>query len=439
MLIPQEIIRKKRDNLKLNKEEIESFVKGITNNEVADAQISAFTMAVFFRGLETEELVNLTLAMRNSGEILKWDDLNGYVVDKHSTGGVGDLVSLILAPVVAACGVYVPMVVGRGLGHTGGTADKLEAIPGYNVEPSNDLFRKTVKELGFAIMAQSKNLAPADKRIYGVRDITATTESLHLITSSILSKKLACGLNSLVMDIKTGNGAFLTDLDKSIDLAQNIVNIGKSAGCNTAALITDMNQPLSNTAGNALEMQTVVDYLRGKCSNSRLHEINLALGAEMLLQAKAASSIEEAKNKFNAALSSGKPYELFAEMITRLGGPKDFMDNSEKYLAKAAYVKPVYAKNSGFVSKMDVKKIGMGVVALGGGRLHPSDSLDYSVGISNIVELGQEITKDTPIAVVHAKDEASFKYVENSLQEAISIVNDKKQVEIPKLIYKHIN
>ncbi|KAL0265529.1 UNVERIFIED_CONTAM: hypothetical protein PYX00_010922 [Menopon gallinae] len=439
MFLPQEIIRKKRDNTSLSKEEIYSFIKNVTNGSITDAQISAFAMTVLFNKLSKEELVNLTLAMRDSGEVLNWDNINGPVVDKHSTGGVGDLTSLMLAPMVAACGAYVPMIAGRGLGHTGGTLDKLEAIPNYNIIPDTKIFKDVVSKIGCAIVGQSSNLAPADKRIYAVRDTTATTESLELITSSILSKKLASGLQSLVMDIKTGNGAFLTTLEESKRLAQNIVNIGNSAGSATTAVITDMNQPLANTAGNALEIIDAIKYLKGDFSNTRLHKVILALGSSMLKAAKLVKNIEEAHNKLMKSLSSGKALEIFAKMLHALGGPADFIEDYKNYLPKANIVKPVYSNVEGVVTEVDTKKMGLIVVSLGGGRLKVSDKIDYSVGLSDIVSIGDKVTSDTPLAFIHAQNEDSYNRASKILKDVITVLPiEKSQISIPEVIYEYI-
>jgi len=288
MYLPQEIIRRKRDGEKLTKEEIDFFVKGIADHSISEGQIGAFAMAVYFNGMEMDERVNLAIGMRDSGTVLDWSslELDGPVVDKHSTGGVGDVVSLMLGPMVAACGGYVPMISGRGLGHTGGTLDKFDAIPGYNTEPDNELFRKVVKEVGVAIIGQTADLAPADKRFYGIRDVTATVESISLITASILSKKLAAGLDALVMDVKAGSGAFMPTYEGSEELAKSIVAVANGAGCKTTALLTNMDQVLASSAGNAVEVREAVQYLNGEYRNERLHEVTMELCAEMLQQKK---------------------------------------------------------------------------------------------------------------------------------------------------------
>ena len=324
--------------------------------------------------MEMDERVSLALGMRDSGTVLEWKSLNldGPVLDKHSTGGVGDVISLMLGPMVAACGGYVPMISGRGLGHTGGTLDKFDAIPGYNTEPDNELFRKVVKEVGVAIIGQTGDLAPADKRFYGIRDVTATVESISLITASILSKKLAAGLDALVMDVKAGSGAFMPTYEGSEELAKSIVAVANGAGCQTTALLTNMDEVLASSAGNAVEVREAVEYLNGTYRNPRLHEVTMDLCAEMLMLGKLATSIEEAKEKLQTVLDSGKAAKVFADMVTALGGPSDFMEKYDDYLDKAEIVRPVYAETSGIVQSMNTRDIGMAVVAMGGGRRKPT-------------------------------------------------------------------
>ncbi|PRP69440.1 thymidine phosphorylase [Chromobacterium amazonense] len=423
MFLPQEIIRKKRDGVMLSQQDIQQFVAGITDNSVADSQIAALAMAIYFNGMELEENVHLALAMRDSGRRMHWKDLNlpGPVVDKHSTGGVGDVVSLMLGPMVAACGGFVPMISGRGLGHTGGTLDKLSAVPGYNPFPDPELFRKVVKEVGVAIIGQTSDLAPADRRFYATRDVTATVESIALITASILSKKLAAGLDVLVMDVKAGSGAFMPTMQKSIELAERIVKVGNGAGVATTALITEMSQPLASTAGNSIETREAVRYLKGDERNPRLHEVTMALCAQMLIGGKLASDEADARAKLQAALDSGRAAEIFGRMVTALGGPADFLENYDRHLAPAPIVRPVFADKGGFVGAMDTRGIGMAVCALGGGRRLASDELDFRVGLSQFVELGQNISKDTPLMMIHAADEASFEDAARRVRAAIRI------------------
>ena len=358
-MLPQEIIRKKRSKQNLSKEEIDFFIKGVTDGSIMDSQTAALTMAVFLNGMDTEETVALTLAMRDSGNVLNWSDVNGPVVDKHSSGGVGDKVSLMLAPMVAACGGFVPMISGRGLGHTGGTLDKFDSIPGYQTMPDNKLFKKTVKEAGCAIIGQTGNLAPADKKIYAIRDVCGTVESVHLITASILSKKLAAGLDCLVMDLKCGNGAFMDNLDSARELAHSIVNVANGAGTKTSAVLTDMNQVLGRHVGNALEMLEAVEYLKGEKVDARLHAVTMELCAEILVSAGLAKERDDAMKKLENSLSSGKALEIFAKMVSTLGGPADFAEKPEKYLAEAAVIKPLYAEHAGYVNAMQTRNLGL--------------------------------------------------------------------------------
>ncbi|MFM4964609.1 thymidine phosphorylase [Aeromonas bivalvium] len=438
MFLPQEIIRKKRNGEALSTQEIQFFVQGITNNTIGEGQIAALAMAVYFKDMTMDERVALTCAMRDSGMVLAWDHLNlgGPIVDKHSTGGVGDVVSLMLGPMVAACGGFVPMISGRGLGHTGGTLDKLDAIPGYQTSVDNDRFLKVVKEAGVAIIGQTGDLAPADKRIYAVRDITATVESIAMITGSILSKKLASGLEALVMDVKVGSGAFMPTFEASEELAKSIVAVANGAGCRTSALLTDMNQVLASSAGNAVEVREAVRYLTGEYRNPRIHEVTLALCAEMLISAGLASDERDARAKLQAVLDNGKAAEIFGRMVTGLGGPVDFMERYDAYLPKAAIVRPVYAAQSGFVTAMDTRELGLAVVAMGGGRRAAGDKLDYAVGLTDFIRLGQSVEADKPLALIHAQTEAQFAEAARMVQAAVKIGDTRPQA-LPE-VYRRI-
>ncbi|PYG61957.1 thymidine phosphorylase [Rhizobium sp. UGM030330-04] len=407
-LIPQEIIRRKRDGLSLEPQEIAAFIEALSKDGISEGQAAAFAMAVFFRGMNRAEMVALTLAMRDSGDVLSWRDIGRPVVDKHSTGGVGDNVSLMLAPIVAACGLAVPMISGRGLGHTGGTLDKLEAIPGYNVMPDEALFRRTVQSVGCAIIGQTGNLAPADKRLYAIRDVTATVDSIPLITASILSKKLAAGLETLVLDVKVGNGAFMQSVDDARTLARALVDVANGAGLPTTALITDMSQPLGDAAGNAVEIVNCLEFLAGRKAGTRLEKVVLSFAAEMLVQAGRAATLAAGEALAAAALSSGRAMEIFARMVSALGGPSDFVENPARYLPSAPVILPVSAWRSGWLASCETRDLGMVVVELGGGRKKPSDIIDPAVGISAILPLGTRVEKGEPIATVHAasKEEA---------------------------------
>lgn len=402
-MLPQEIIRRKRDGLKLSAQEIAGFVEGVTEGVVSDGQVGAFAMAVFFNGMSRDEAVALTLAMRDSGDVLDWSDLPGPVTDKHSTGGVGDNVSLMLAPIVAACGAYVPMISGRGLGHTGGTLDKMDAIPGYASQPDIALFRKAVLETGCAIIGQTADLAPADRRLYAIRDVTGTVESVPLITASILSKKLAAGLQSLVLDVKVGNGAFMEKSRDATALASSLVEIANGAGLKGSALITGMNEPLASAAGNAVEVRNAVDFLTGRLRDRRLEDVTLALAAEMLQSAGLVSSNQDGMRRATETLASGRAAATFARMVAALGGPADFIEKPEKYLPKAATEFAVKASENGFVTGIATRDIGLAVVGLGGGRTRPDDKVDPAVGITRLLPVGAEVRTGEPLALVHAR------------------------------------
>ncbi len=421
MMLPQEFIRLKRDGKPLPGDAIAAFVAGITDGRVTEGQLAAFAMAVFFNGMSRDEAVSLTLAMRDSGDVLSWAELDGPVVDKHSTGGVGDNVSLMLAPIVAACGAYVPMISGRGLGHTGGTLDKMDAIPGYRSQPDNDDFRRAVRAAGCAIIGQTGDLAPADKRFYAVRDITATVESVPLITASILSKKLAAGLGALVLDVKSGNGAFMQKSRDAAVLAKSLVEVANGAGLKTSALMTDMNEPLASAAGNAVEVVNAVDFLTGRLRDPRLEEVTLALAAEMLMSAALASSHREADAMARDALVSGAAADRFARMVAALGGPADFVDDCRAHLPVAPLIRAVPAPADGFVTAIDTRGLGVAVVALGGGRVRPDDPVDHAVGLSGLAPVCAEAVRGEPLAMVHARSEADAEAAARAVLAAYDI------------------
>ena len=415
-----EIIRTKRDGGTLSRAEIKAMVAAITDESASEGQVAAFAMAVFLKGMATDETVALTEAMMRSGTKLDWPG-DRPVVDKHSTGGVGDKVSLMLAPMVAACGGAVPMISGRGLGHTGGTLDKLESIPGYDATPGLDRFRQVVGDAGCAIIGQTADLAPADRRLYSIRDVTATVESIPLITASILSKKLAAGLDALVMDVKTGSGAFAASLPMARDLARSIVSVANGASVKTAALITDMNQVLGHTAGNAVEVRETVDYLTGAHREERLHEVVMALAARLLRFGGLAADEADARRQLQAALDDGRATEHFARMVAALGGPADFVERANGYLAAAPVTKPVPAPAAGTVAAMDARAVGLAVVMLGGGRQRPSDGVDHRVGLTDVVALGTTVDKGDPLAIVHAADDASADTAIAAIRQAVEI------------------
>ena len=432
-MLPQEIIRKKRDGHSLSDSEIQYYIEGIANGSVSESHIAAFCMAVIFKGMSVEETFSLTDQMVKSGDKLNWKDLDGPVVDKHSTGGVGDKVSLMLAPIVASCGIYNPMISGRGLGHTGGTLDKLESIPEYNTTPDNSLFHSVVKNVGCAIIGQTANLAPADKVIYGVRDVTATVESVPLITASILSKKVAAGLDGLVMDIKTGNGAFAENLDFARNVGNSIIQVAKQFGMKTSAMITDMNQPLGDTIGNALEIKEVIDYLTGVRQESRLHEVVLALAAEMLVVAGLVDSTDEGIQKAKDVLDNGHAAETFEKMVSELGGLNDILKNSDSHFKSASVVKPIPASQSGYVSEIDTRAVGLAVVELGGGRKKASDSIDHSVGFTHVLGLGEKVEAGQALGYVHAQNEDQANLSIQMVNDAYSI-SDSSFLQTPTII-----
>lgn len=435
-MLPQEVIRRKRDGHELTDEEIAFVVRGIHDGSLSEGQVAAFAMTVFFRGMSVPERVALTLGLARSGIMLDWRDLAlpGPVLDKHSSGGVGDKVSLMLAPIVAACGAFVPMISGRGLGHTGGTLDKLSAISGYETQPDIDTFRKVVREVGCAVIGQTDDLAPADRRLYATRDVTGSVESIPLLVSSILSKKVAEGLDGLVMDVKCGSGAFCDTEEMARDLARSLVDVANRAGLPTVALITDMDRVLGREVGNALEVAETVAYLTGNGTREpRLHEVTMALAGEMLVLGKLASDAAEGRAKAEAALADGRAAETFARMVSALGGPDDFLEHSARYLGHAPVVKPCTAERSGHVAGMNARGVGIAVVALGGGRRHADDAIDTSVGLSDFVDVGRPIQNGEPLCLVHAASEADAEEAIALIRRAVRI-EDEAPPEIPAIL-----
>ncbi|NQY50546.1 MAG: thymidine phosphorylase [Colwellia sp.] len=432
-IIPQEIIRLKRNGQILDEQSINGFVSGLVDGNFSDSQVGAMAMAIFQNGMSIDERVNFTKAMMNSGDIISWQGFDGPIVDKHSTGGVGDKVSFMLAAIVSACGGYVPMISGRGLGHTGGTADKLESIAGFNVQPSISEFKRIVKEVGVAIISQTDNLAPADKRLYSIRDVTATVESIPLITASILSKKLAAGLDVLVMDVKVGNGAMMNNLADAKALADSIVSVANGAGVKTQAIITDMNQVLGTSAGNAIEMYETVKYLTGKQREPRLHKVVQALATAMLVNTKLASDEQDAHKKIDKVLSTGLAAEVFDRMVAALGGPKNFVEKPWDSMTKANVIVEVKASQHGYIAQMDTRAVGMSVVGLGGGRTAPTQQVDHTVGFDRILPLGVQVNRGEVIARVHAKDEDSANRAIEQFNNALSY--SEETPELPPVIY----
>jgi thymidine phosphorylase len=429
------ILARKRDGKQLSGDEIRWFARGLASGVVSDAQAGAFAMAVLLNGMNGAERVALTLAMRDSGAVQHWD-LPGPVLDKHSTGGIGDNTSLMLAPALAVCGAYVPMISGRGLGHTGGTLDKLDAIAGYRSEVEVDEMRAVTERIGCAIVGASGDIAPADKRLYAVRDVTGTVESRDLITASILSKKLAAGLEGLVLDVKIGSGAFLSEVSAGLELAEALVSVAGGAGCKTSALVTDMNEPLASAAGNALEVANAVAFLRGDEIDSRLWDVTVALGGALLETGGLAQNPAEGAAKIASALQDGRAAERFGQMVAALGGPKDFIEKSASYLPRASVTGEVTAPEAGFVAAIDTTALGLAVVGLGGGRQKQGDVLKHAVGLGQLAGLGAVLEAGDPLAVIHADNEAALARARKQVLAAYRLA-EKPAPENP-LILKRI-
>ncbi len=425
-----DVIRIKRDGGELTGAQIQYLVDGLADGSLPAEQVSSLAMAIFLNSMTFDEAGKLTSAMASSGTVLDWqdEDLDGPVVDKHSTGGVGDKVSFLLAPIAAACGCYVPMISGRGLGHTGGTTDKVECIPGYVSGPDFATFRKTVKAVGCAIIGQTEDLAPADRRFYAIRDVTGTVESVPLITASILSKKIAAGLEALVMDVKVGSGAFMTSPDKALELARSIIGTADRAGLKTHALITDMNEVLGSTAGNAVEIEESMRYLRNEHREQRLDEVTLALSAQMLVVSGLEAERDAALKRCDEAVSSGRAAEVFGRMSAALGGPADFVDRYSEYLPKANVTRPVHTE--GYLTEVNARAVGNAIIALGGGRRRVGEALDLSVGFTDIASIGTLLDKETPLAIVHAATEDDAIQVEQLLLDACE-VGEKAPIKRP--------
>jgi thymidine phosphorylase len=435
-MIFKNLIRRKRDGLKLTSEEIEFFTRGLADDSLPAEQVAAFAMAIFYRSLDFAETGALTVAMANSGMRLRWDALRdrGPVIDKHSTGGVGDKVSFLLAPIAAACGCFVPMISGRGLGHTGGTLDKLDAIPGYRSQPAVEEFRRAVSAAGCAIVGQTNDLAPADRRLYAIRDVTATVESIPLITASILSKKIAAGLDALVMDIKTGSGAFMETLEDSRALARSIIGVAGTTGMRTHALVTDMSQTLGSTAGNALEIGEVVQFLNGGAREARLEDVTLSLVAEMLVMGKLAPDHAQARERAATAVRSGEAAHRFERMVAELGGPTDLMARASRYLPRAPIIEPIFPLAEGYVASVDARAVGNLLVALGGGRRVAGEALDLAVGLSEVSGIGMRVGKGRPLAMVHARSPEQARQAADALRVATAL--SERPVSPPPMVHE---
>jgi len=429
-MVPQWLIEKKRDGQSLTEEEIKFFIGGFTEGTIPEYQMAAMAMAIYFQGMTPEETATLTEVMMNSGDVVDTSSIRLPKVDKHSTGGIGDKVSLILAPLAACCNVAIPMISGRGLGITGGTLDKLESIPGYRTDLSDDEFLHVVNTCGCAITGQTGQLAPADKKLYALRDVTGTVASIPLITASIMSKKMAAGIDSLVLDVKWGKGAFMKTREDAQVLAQSMVNVGTEMGKGMAALITDMNQPLGRTAGNALEIVETIESLSGN-GPSDLMEITMTLCAQMLLLTDRAASTVEAFDLLSKKLSSGEALAKFKEMVKLQGGDPSVVDNPE-LLPKAAIQKAIPAPEAGYIVSVDAEGIGKACLMLGAGRQKTDDVIDFAVGASGIAKMGQAIEKGQPLVVLHANDEKLLSAAEKLAGAAFGI--SEKQIKPPALI-----
>jgi thymidine phosphorylase len=438
-MLAQEIIRRKRDGHALSEAEIVEFVNGLVSGAWSEGQSAAMAMAMLLKGMTDAETVALTRAMTHSGTVMDWSRaaLPGPVLDKHSSGGVGDKVSLMLAPIVAACGGFVPMLSGRGLGHTGGTLDKLESIPGYQIAPSPTQLQEALLAAGCAIVGPSSALAPADRRLYAIRDVTATVESTALITASILSKKLAAGLQGLVMDVKTGNGAFAASMAEAQTLAQSLVRVANGAGLPTRAWITDMNQVLGDTCGNALEVAEAVAFLKGERQERRLLEVTRTLSAELLQLGGLATDMAHGLRQVDAALASGQALERFARMLQALGGPGDFCERPTAYLPQAPVQRDILAPRAGWITAMATRDIGLAVIALGGGRHLASDSVDARVGFSHVVQRGQLVEAGQRLARVHAADAAGAEAAQRHLLASIEM-GDVPPATAPALMLQRL-
>jgi thymidine phosphorylase len=431
-MIPQEIIRKKRDKKTLSKKEISLFVNGLTDGSFSDPQVAAMSMAIFSNGMSREETVDLTEAMTTSGDIISWADIvdDDLVCDKHSTGGVGDKTSIILAPILAACGLFVPMISGRGLGHTGGTLDKFDSIKGYNTQPDLDTFKNVVKDVGCAIIGQTENLAPADKKLYSIRDIVGTVESLPLITSSILSKKIASGLKTLVLDVKVGNGSFNSSLEIARDLSHSLVQVAQGAGLQCEAILTDMNQVLGKSAGHTLEMLECIRFLLNKEKDIRLEKITYELTSSILMMSQNLSK-DEAIKKINTVVSSGLAAEKFEKMVHALGGPVDILSSYKKYLEVSSFKKEIFSKRAGWIKNIKTRELGLILIELGGGRKQITDKINYNVGYNNVLNVGDKIDSSQPILTVYTDSINDYENVREKIEDCF-IISDSHINALPE-------
>ncbi|MBA3335743.1 MAG: thymidine phosphorylase [Acidobacteria bacterium] len=424
---PQEIIAKKRDGQELSRQEINAFVRGVTDEIWADYQTSALLMAIFLKGFSLEEQNNLTKAMLESGDTIDFSDIDAPKADKHSTGGVGDKTSLVIAPMVAACGVFVPMISGRGLGHTGGTLDKLESIDGYDVNLSIERFKQIVKKCGFAMAGQTKKLVPADRKLYALRDVTATVESIPLIVSSIMSKKLAEGIDALILDVKTGSGAFMPKSSDAKKLAAALVKTGNAFGVKTEAVISDMNQPLGKFVGNALEVFECIKILRGEIDPQMLPtlELSIELAARMLVLCGIEKTVQSAKLEVQSSLESGAALEKFRNNIEFQCGNPGVCDEPESLLDKNLIKIQIKAETAGFITKIDTTAVGEAVSEIGGGRIKVDDKIDFAVGFECVKKLGDKIKVDEALGIVFCRKKSQANLIRQKVVDAYKISDEK--------------
>lgn len=436
---PQDVIRKKRDGISLSREEIDFFIEGVTNGRIADYQVSALLMAIYLNGMNDAEQQALTEAMLNSGNILDFTDIPKPKADKHSTGGVGDKTSIIIAPLVAACGVCVPMISGRGLGHTGGTLDKLESIPGYRVALTTSEFKEVLDKVGYAMAGQTAEIAPADKKMYALRDATATVEAIPLIVASIISKKGAAGLDAMIIDVKVGNGAFMREEDRARALAHALVSTGNSCGIKTRALLTDMNQPLGGAVGNSLEIEECINILRGEANEAAtpVLELSLELSAHMLMLANVDKTIEAARQRLQGVLDSGKALECLQSNVEAQGGDPRVCDAPGDFLPLVSETVKVESPRSGFITKVDTTEIGHAIAAIGGGRVRIEDTVDPTVGFTSELKLGDQVRAGEAIGTVYCADAAAAAEAARRIQAAYH-VSDEPPAEL-KLVKEIIN
>jgi pyrimidine-nucleoside phosphorylase len=439
-LRPQDVIRKKRDGLSLSREEIEFFISGVTNGRIADYQVSALLMAIYLNGMDQDEQQILTEAMLNSGNILDFSDIPKPKADKHSTGGVGDKTSIIIAPLVAACGVCVPMISGRGLGHTGGTLDKLESIPGYSVNLSATEFKRVLEDVGYAMAGQTAEIAPADKKMYALRDATSTVEAIPLIVASIISKKGAAGLDAMIIDVKVGNGAFMREESRARDLAHALVSTGNSCGIKTRALLTDMNQPLGAAVGNSLEVKECIEILRGEASAGAapVLDISLELSAHMLVLANVDETIEAARERLQGVLRSGEALECLRRNIVAQGGEPRVCDQPEAFLPLVRESVKVESPRSGYITSVDTTQIGHAIAAIGGGRVRIEDTVDPTVGFTSELKLGDQVSDGETLGIVYCADPTAAAEAARRIKAAYHI-GDQPIAQPPKLVKEIIN